>query len=735
MKKRKKAILLSIVLLCCLMPMKAQRACYGKMSSMVRRLAVGEAHPSSMRKVRQSHEGSLCAFIRISEDGSRLLRDNGCRELARFDDIYIADIPLSQLRHLSVNDNVTRIEAGKSCALTLDTTIQVVNLPPLYEGNHLPQAFTGKGVIVGLQDIGFDLTHPNFYDAQTGKCRISRFWDQLSVDTINSGLYVGRDYTTEDAILGYAHSCDAHLSGHGTHTLGIAAGGGFDTQYRGVAFESDICLVSNSITSDTVLIDEPYRYKYTTATDALGFKYIFDYADQQGKPCVISFSEGSEDDLQGDNQLFTEVLEKITGPGRIFVSSAGNEGFHNTFIHKPKGVEHTGAFFRRWGYDNAFLIKASGHFTLRMVVYESATKTDTLSISSEHILSLPDSLYTDTVKLLNEVYPIEIQAYPSGFNPQETGYDFSIQSQTLFGYHPSISYELLGSDADVCLYRRYGEIEQNDMNPLLTAGECSHSIFSPGSSPAAICVGATTHRTKLINFKGDEVIENWGGDGMRATYSGIGPTIDERIKPDVVAPGTAVVSSFSSFFREANPETDIRKDISYSEYQGRKYPWSIITGTSMSTPVVAGIIALWLEANPRLTPDEVREILRKTCRHCDESLTYPNNYYGYGEIDAYKGLLEVLQLSGMKEISKNPPSGLKFIPKGNGQFEIVVGHQAPRLAEVCVYNMQGVRQQCQFEAMGNDSYLLDIQSLPKGVYVVQLNNSHAGKSGSLLIRR
>ena len=118
-----------------------------------------------------------------------------------------------------------------------------------------------------------------------------------------------------------------------------------------------------------------------------------------------------------------------------------------------------------------------------------------------------------------------------------------------------------------------------------------------------------------------------------------------------------------------------------------------------------------------------------------KKLVRPNNYYGYGEIDAYKGLLEVLQLSGMKEISKNPPSGLMFIPKGNGQFEIVVGHQAPRLAEVCVYNMQGVRQQCQFEAMGNDSYLLDIQSLPKGVYVVQVNNSHAGKSGSLLIRR
>ena len=193
--------------------------------------------------------------------------------------------------------------------------------------------------------------------------RIRRFWDQLSTDTIGSKLYVGQEYVTTEDIQNYRHSRDGMLSGHGTHTLGIAAGTGFDTPYRGIAYESDICLVSNAVTSDTVLIDEAQRWKYTTATDALGFKYIFDYAEQEGKPCVISFSEGSYEDLHGDNQLFAAVLDSLVGPGRIVIASAGNEGFHNTFIRKPRGVEQTGAFVRRWGKDNAFLMKSDGPFS------------------------------------------------------------------------------------------------------------------------------------------------------------------------------------------------------------------------------------------------------------------------------------------------------------------------------------------------------------------------------------
>ena len=64
----------------------------------------------------------------------------------------------------------------------------------------------------------------------------------------------------------------------------------------------------------------------TYATDALGFKYIFDYADSVGKPCVISFSEGSGQDFQGYDVLFYEMLHQLVGPGHILLASAGNSG-------------------------------------------------------------------------------------------------------------------------------------------------------------------------------------------------------------------------------------------------------------------------------------------------------------------------------------------------------------------------------------------------------------------------
>ena len=58
----------------------------------------------------------------------------------------------------------------------------------------------------------------------------------------------------------------------------------------------------------------------------------------------------------------------------------------------------------------------------------------------------------------------------------------------------------------------------------------------------------------------------------------------------------------------------------------------------MSCPIVAGIIAQWLEAIPDLTRKQVVEAFAASCQHHDPTLTYPNNNYGYGEIDAEAGL-------------------------------------------------------------------------------------------------
>ena len=75
------------------------------------------------------------------------------------------------------------------------------------------------------------------------------------------------------------------------------------------------------------------------------------------------------------------------------------------------------------------------------------------------------------------------------------------------------------------------------------------------------------------------------------------------------------------------------------------------SGTSMACPIVAGIIAQWMEAIPTLTREQVIEAFEATCRRHDLSLTYPNNDYGYGELDAEAGLNYLMDTyDGIQEI-------------------------------------------------------------------------------------
>ena len=89
-----------------------------------------------------------------------------------------------------------------------------------------------RGVVVGVQDIGFDLTHPTFYTRDMSRYRIQALWDHLSPDTIGSPYYVGRDYRGEEALLQLGCPYDGNVQTHGTHTAGIAAGSGFDSPLR-----------------------------------------------------------------------------------------------------------------------------------------------------------------------------------------------------------------------------------------------------------------------------------------------------------------------------------------------------------------------------------------------------------------------------------------------------------------------------------------------------------------------
>lgn len=625
-----------------------------KLSAYVRQLTLQQQPALSRAADRSAKTRRLTAFVRIDRDkAADVWHRYGCRPLATAGDIAIVSIPIDRLAQLSDHPAVSRIEASPTGRATMDTTAVIVGADRLYapDGREIVRGLTGEGVIVGVMDIGFDLTHPNFYDASATRYRIGAFWDQLSRDTVGSSLPVGRDFTGYDLVRSQLHSVDGLTQTHGTHTLGIAAGSGYHSPYRGIAYDADICLVSNAVSDDIALIDSADVEKYTTATDALGFKYIFDYADRQGKPCVASFSEGYPPYLDSEDSLYAAFLDSLTGPGRIIVASAGNERVTNTYMKKDVGQEATGAFISSALKTAFYRIKTRTPLRLAVKAYDPASTT--LDITTERLLS--DSVLTDTLFIAGDTCTVTTDRYPSTFTA-DTVYNVLFTASKALSGLPPIALVLQGSTTQAELYGSSGSGLKSlpDTDARWTAAEMTHNIHAPACFPSVVCVGATAHRFGFTNYRGEYRNFSDGRTlGRLSPYSSVGPTMGGLMKPDVVAPGDNIISSYSSYYLENKPDAgDINSDVEHFDFEGRTYAWNANSGTSMATPVVAGVIALWLQAKPDLTPAEAIEALRHTCRRPDPSLAYPNNEYGHGEIDAYRGLLYLIGADGIEKISR-----------------------------------------------------------------------------------
>ena len=142
----------------------------------------------------------------------------------------------------------------------------------------------------------------------------------------------------------------------------------------------------------------------------------------------------------------------------------------------------------------------------------------------------------------------------------------------------------------------------------------------------------------------------------------------------------------------------------------------------MACPVVAGGIALWLEADPTLTLADVKDIISKTSLRDADVNDDPR--WGYGKFDALAGLKEVLRRNGMGIGSvASDNSRLLVTSEDLRHFNVFLG--GARQMDVAVYDVAG-KEVARFASQGDEAEI-DASGWSAGTYVVRANGMFSGK--------
>ena len=696
-----------------------------------------------------------------STDGDATIRQKGGLVWQDFDHgFYAAFLPVDSLGALDQSTSIVRMEANELSNVLNDNSKEILGVNKVWNGIELPQAFRGNGVLAGVMDIGFDFTHPSFRN-EDGSSRVIWFWDPLAEN--NNPNELGRTYTTPDEVLAAEHSCNAAQDNHGSHVLGSIAGRGIDGNFAGMAPEADIIgghvplgdipqdfysrlndyLLKTFLPETNGLPNGIVNVEISSVIELAMLYKIFKKADELDKPCVVNWSFGAPSSFSADFTAYETVLNRMLGPGRIVVASAGNDGGMMKYVKKEadkpmeqlvyyKSDSRTYYMFIRANMDNPFfkmdMVFEDLADTIHIDTYDAIIK-NAFNQDYEASVDIPRSEWEDEFEDPEE-YPFSVAVKTTNFAEGYAGFNLIVHPSEKYSHSENmvgkiivnspVELEFLGSKDAKGGYTRFSN--ENIDN---SRGCNIKTIGLPGSLERIVTVGAMHQCTSFTNIFGEEAtyVALGSEEGHLSSFSSCGPTIDNRIKPDVVAPGHNILSVYNSFYEPA-PAENVEKKMAYKANAfGKDYAIWTMSGTSMSSPVATGVIALWLQANPKLTPEDIKGIIQRTSHQPEPEFsgTDKNIYYGWGEIDAYAGLLDILGLTGIEELSKHQPANIKFRLEGHTLH--IDG--LDRETSVTIFDLSG---RPVLRTMSNDGIIL-LPELTAGVYAVQV-----GKLGSTLIR-
>ena len=629
------------------------------------------------------------------------------------DEVMTAYVPVAYVRTLAEMPEVKYINYPRRHMPTLTEARSATHVSMVHAGRDLETPYTGKGVLIGVIDQGFEYRHIAFLDAD-GNSRVKQLWNrsQYSPDLPPLSQPDPTDVIPEGG--------DGFDEGHATHVTNIAASSRVDgVDYYGMAPDADIYMIPSTF-QDTEVLEDVQAVK--------------EFAEEQGMPWVVNMSFGSQIGPHDGTTTYDRGVSDLTGPGGIVVAAMGNEGDMNlhtqhTFtadgetvyiLVDASGSENGYVYLDLWGQD------ANGRYNLDVRPFY---------FKGNRINYLSDNVWNQSAQITKTI---------DGQNLKEN-YSYWVSTNNLdalsgvtgvgtgqFGVAVTGN---AGSSFHAWCNPGYGEIASNP-SPLYTflPGDNEYCVGEGGGNiPAAISVAAYTTSNTIRSLNGS-TYQYEGAVGAIAPFSSVGPTLGTDMKPTVAAPGHVIKSAMSQYGQSFS--AGAYDNVASVRSGMRTYYYSAKSGTSMATPAVTGIVALWLEANPNLSPDDVKSIIRETSTH--DTFTGSeewNTRWGYGKIDAYAGLKKALEMAESQGINDMLNSEEPVTLNKEADAWKVLFNNVESYADVTLYTLGGAcvsRRHIEKPRRGEETQV-DLTGLTPGVYLLNVSTTASSLTRKVVV--
>lgn len=613
-------------------------------------------------------------------------------------DFVTARVPVNQLEALAAIDNVTKIRVAKQMRPTTDVARQFTNVDDLLllsqdaTAMGITTKYDGTGIILGIIDTGIDFQHIAFKD-KDGNSRIKRAY-------IYDGNGVGQEYTTTAAISNL--TTDDDREDHGTHTASTAGGSSViitrqsDSDFTVTVTDNHAEATYGGMAPGTEL----YLAGVRNLNDAdlnTSLQKMVEYADAQNKPLVVSNSWGGNWGPHDGSSSISDIIAQHfddAHPNRIILFAAGNEAGRSdsnitggVFLQKTAAtaadplatIIYTPAELGN-RYDGVF---ASAWSNTRLNCKIHVLDNNTGAILKTWTCTAPQTKYFD--ELDNYYYGnLTVQIEPN-YN-QYLLYLYStnglfVDDSDLGDY--TLAIEVYPENGGTDNIRMWGDDNGyftsaglNTPGHTWLDGNDDMSVGDEATIPEAISVGAYVSKNHITNYQGIQYSYTYNTLDDIAYFSSYAtPELNPSgiALPWITAPGAVVVAGVNHFHT-----TDVDDYSYYSQgnssliVNNPNNPYGSMQGTSMATPVAAGIVAQWLQAansvGKALTGNEVKTIMAQTAIKDAYSTTGPNaSHFGAnGKIDALAGIHYILENYGG---GVTPQPVIPFI--GSGKYDLV----------------------------------------------------------------